>query len=89
MDGSYSLSDDIVYRVVEGEAIILDVSKGTHFSLNKTATEILSCIDKKETMDSLLNYQMRKYCEDKETLKADITDCIKDLLRKNILVRSQ
>jgi hypothetical protein len=82
----YKLRKDIVYRVVDGEAIILDVGSGEHFSLNKTATEVFICLDQNRPISSLLAEQAGKYRENEKALKADTACLIKKLLEKNIII---
>ena len=84
-DPAYVLGEDIVYRVVEGEAVLLDVGRGEHFSLNRAGTEILTFLDKKRSLDDLLTYQTNKYCLPKEDLMKDIDDCIADLLKNRVI----
>ena len=82
----YKLRKNIAYRVVDGEAIILDVGSGEHFGLNKTATEVFIGLDKKRPLSSLLAEQVSKYGENEKALKADIVSLIKKLLTENIII---
>ena len=82
----YKLREDIVYRIVEKEAILLDIAKGEHYSLNKTATEVVLLIEKGKSVGALLTYMANKYLKEKAVLEKDITLFINDLLQRNIIL---
>ena len=82
----YKLREDMVYRIVEKEAILLDIARGEHYSLNKTATEVIVFIEKGKSMSALLTYMANKYLKEKDALKQDIDLFINDLLQRNIIL---
>jgi len=86
LDSSFKLGDDIVYRIVDGEAFVLDVGRGEHFSLNRIATEILKFLDEGKSCREILNYQTREYGKDREALHSDLAFFIAELTRKGIVV---
>jgi len=81
----YRLNEDVVYRVVDDEAVILNVAKGEHFSLNKIGTEILKFLDEKKSVPELIAYQANKYKQKIETLKNDAVFFVDELLKSNII----
>ena len=82
---TYKLKEDVLYRVVDGEAIVLDVGRGERFSLNRTGTEILKSIDDKMPVESLLRQQAGKYGKKIEAIKEDAYGLIKQLLKQGII----
>ena len=83
---SFGLKEDVVYRIVGGEAIILDVARGEHFSLNKTGTEIFLDIVNNMSLNQIFEKQKKRYRK-APTLKQDIIDLIEELLKKKIIER--
>jgi len=81
----FSQGKEIVYRIVDGEAIILNGSSGMHYSLNKTGTEVFLEVLKGKSIEKLAELQSIKYKKSQETIKKDIQECVKSLLEKNIL----
>lgn len=81
----FKLKEDIVYRVVDDEAVILNVVKGEHFSLNKTGTQILKFLEEGKSVQSLLAFQVNKYKEKSELLKTDAICFINELLKNHII----
>ena len=88
-DPVYKLKEDVVYRIVDDEAIILDVARGEHFSLNKTGTEILKFLDEKKSIQELLNLQVNKYGKKTEIFKTDIECFIDELLKNDIIEKEK
>ena len=91
----YNLKDDVVYRLLDGMANILDVNSGESFDLNETGTEVFLSILEGKTPVDIMKYQLEKYDIDEDTVKSDIEECVKTLLDKGIVkedmreVRSQ
>ena len=88
MDTNYELGEDIVYRTMGDEAIVLDAVSGEHFDLNVTGTEIFLGIANKKDLHSIIKMQMRKYGEEEAVLKKDIEECVVELLEKQIIKKS-
>jgi hypothetical protein len=80
-------SDRLVWRVLEDEAIILDLSTGYYFSLNPVATEIWSHLHEGLEMADIVRVIAGKYRVDEETVRGDIDELLDDLRAANLWER--
>lgn len=89
LEQKYRLGDDINWRLVDDEIIILDLNSGEYFSLNDTGTEIFLAIKDHTPLDILLEHQRKKFGKTTAQLKQDIDDLLKELLQNNIIKKSE
>ena len=92
-DKRLMLNDDACYKIVEGEALILDIPSGEYFNLNQTATEILERAASGKTVAEIISEMKNIYAqsaEDTETnaIESDVRELIHALMDKNILLAS-
>jgi hypothetical protein len=88
LNKKFAINKDVVHRIVDGEAIILDMNNGEHFSLNRTGTDIFLGILEDKNLKSILELQTKKYKENPEVLKKDLISCVSDLLRSKIIKKT-
>jgi len=83
MSHCVTLNKDIVWRIVDKEAVILNIDNGDYFSLNQTGTKIFLAIAEKKPLVSLGEILG---CRDKteDELSKDAEVFIRDLLHKNV-----
>ena len=84
----YRLCDDINWRLVDDEAIILNFNSGEYFSLNETGTDIFLAIKDNKPLNLLLEGQQNKFSMAAEELKKDIDDLLGELLQNNIIKKA-
>ena len=70
---------NLIWRLVDGEAILLDTATGYHFSLDPLGTEIWQALQARESVDDIVARIARKYGTDEATVRADVTDFMNDL----------
>ncbi len=87
LNQTFALNKDIVWRLVDKEAVILDVSRGEYFSLNDTGTEIFLTIANKKPLVSYLTTQQEIHKIGEKNLKADIVAFLRQLLDERIIKR--
>jgi coenzyme PQQ synthesis protein D (PqqD) len=71
--------DRLVWRVLEDEAIILDLSTGYYFSLNSVATEIWTHLHEGRATSDIVTAIAGKYRIDVETVRRDVDELLDDL----------
>ena len=77
--------NNITYRVIDGEAVILNLDKGYYYSLNEVGTRIWEAIDKKKSLNEMLDSLKEEYQVPAEQLKSDLLGLIKDLEKEELL----
>jgi len=84
----YRLCDDINWRLVDDEAIILNFNSGEYFSLNETGTDIFLAITDNQPLNVLLEIQQKRFGKAEGELQKDIDDLLEELLQNNIIKKA-
>ncbi len=80
------LNEDACYRVVDGEAVILDIQSGEYFNLNETGTEILERAVAGMNKAQIAEELKELYQEQGEHIEADVEELLESLLEQKILL---
>ncbi|MDD5672152.1 MAG: PqqD family protein, partial [Candidatus Omnitrophica bacterium] len=75
----YAINEEqITYRVIDGEAIVLNLEDAYYYGLNTVATEILELIDRKKNLCEILKTLQKEYSDiPVKQLKSDLLSLIK------------
>lgn len=77
--------EKIAWRVVDGEAVILNRDTGWYYSLDKIGTEIWELFTKNKTLEEVMETIAKKYKISLERAKKDISDLLKNLKKENLI----
>ena len=72
-------SSNIIWSVVDGEAVLLDTSSGHYFSLNPLATEIWQCLHRGDVLSQIVGTIADKYRVEEEIVRRDVSELIGEL----------
>ncbi|MBS1952668.1 MAG: PqqD family protein [Cyanobacteria bacterium SZAS-4] len=78
-------TDDIIWRVVDDEALILNTSNGYYFSMNGTATEAWCLLNEGKSIDEVARTIAERYEIDLASAKADVESLLQDLKNEKIV----
>lgn len=70
---------NLIWRVVDGEAILLDTATGYHFSLDPIGTEIWQSLQASESIDDIVARIARTYAVDSNVVRADVAEFVNEL----------
>lgn len=76
---SSSANPNLIWRVVDDEAILLDTSSGYHFSLDPIGTQIWQGLQANEPVDDMVARIAREYGTDEAVVRADVTAFLDEL----------
>jgi Coenzyme PQQ synthesis protein D (PqqD) len=76
--------EEIIWRVVDDEALLLDTNSGYYFSMNGTATEIWCLLNEGKSIDEVAQTIANRYEIDSETVKCDVHELISNLNKEQI-----
>ena len=82
----WKLSPDVVFRDLEGEAVILDLSSGTYFGLNEVGTRVWRLVDEGRDPSQIVGIVATEYAADRETIAGDVERLLDDLSRRRLIV---
>ena len=78
--------DKITYRIIDGEAVMLNLDSGYYYSLNRVGTDIWKMIDEGKEFESILNCLEQDYCQvEKRDLKKDVVALLDDLKKEKLI----
>lgn len=82
---NYRIRDEILWKIADGEAVIVDPETENYAYLNSTGTEIWKMLDKSYSLENIENELLEKYDVPESRLKEDITGIINSLLEQGLI----
>jgi Coenzyme PQQ synthesis protein D (PqqD) len=82
----WKLSPDVVFRDLEGEAVILDLASGTYFGLNEVGTRVWRLVDEGRSTSQIVEIVTAEYEADREIIARDVERLIDDLHARRLIV---
>ena len=79
-------SPDVVYRDLEGEAVILDLASGTYFGLNEVGTRVWRMIDEGRDAAEIVDIVAAEYQADRGTIAQGVARLLDDLSARRLIV---
>jgi hypothetical protein len=79
------LSPDVLYRDLEGQAVMLDLSSGLYFGLNEVGTRIWTLMAEGRDISAIVQALAREFDADESTIERDVRDLV-DVLRSRNLI---
>jgi hypothetical protein len=79
-------SPDVVFRDLDGEAVILDLASGTYFGLNEVGTLVWRLIDEGRNASEIVDAVATEYDADRATIAQDVDRLIEDLRARRLIV---
>jgi Coenzyme PQQ synthesis protein D (PqqD) len=77
---------DVVFRDLDGEAVILDLASGTYFGLNDVGTRVWQLITDGSDEAQIVDVIASEYDADRATIAADVTRLLNDLRARRLIV---
>jgi Coenzyme PQQ synthesis protein D (PqqD) len=76
LDRAFVRSKDVMFRDLDGEAVILNLDTGTYFGLNAVGTRIWCLIEQHGRLDAVLDELCREYDATPEQLEQDLLELV-------------
>ncbi len=87
VNGQYALNDRVLCRIVEEEAVLLDLDSGQYYGLNNVGTRIWQLLGAGHSASSICELVVQEF--EVAEAEADVEALIKMLLAKRLLVRQK
>ena len=85
LESSVAISDDVVSRDLEGEAVILNLESGTYFGLDPVGTRVWSILGEGGSLRRAFDVLLQEYDVTPEKLEGDILRLVKELRAKGLV----
>ena len=79
-------NEQILYREIEGGAVLIDRYRRTMMRLSSVALEIWQLLDGKRSVADIIKALKEVFEVDEEDLKKDVIGFIKDLARREVVI---
>jgi PqqD family protein of HPr-rel-A system len=77
---------NIIWSIVDEEAVLLDTLSGHYFSLNPPATEIWQHLHRGDSVSDIVGTLTRKYRVAEEVVRRDVSELITELRAARLLI---
>jgi hypothetical protein len=84
LEDTVTVSENVVFREVDGETVLLDLGSGVYFGLNATGTRIWQLL-KQGSLRTILDLLKQEYDMPSEALKGDVLQLVQRLYEKNLV----
>ncbi len=81
------VSDDVVFRELDGEAVILNLDSGIYFGLDEVGTRFWQLIEQDGRVALALEALEAEYDVETDVLRADVDRLVDALVEKGLMVR--
>ena len=81
----FTISDDVVHRELEGEAVVLSLGSGMYFGLNPTGTRVWSLIETGASVEEIAATISEEFSHPLAEVRADVDEVIGQLLEKGLV----
>jgi hypothetical protein len=79
IDRQFKIVEDVLFRQVENEGILMHIPSGTYYSLNETSILFWEAIVQQQALEPIVDKIMDEYDVDRNQLLTDLQAFIKDL----------
>lgn len=80
------LSPDVVFRNLDGEAVLLDLGSGTYFGLNEVGTRIWQMIEAGDDEPAIVSTLAAEYAAEPAAIAADVERLLGELRSRRLIV---
>ena len=77
--------DDVVYRDLAGEVVLLNLASGTYFSLDGVGTRIWHLIAEHGSTEKIFEALLNEYEVNEAQLREDLDNLIRQLVNKGLV----
>lgn len=77
----------VASRIINGEAVLLNLDNGFYYSLNNTGSEVWQYLQEGKSSDEIISIFERKYTRDISRLKKDIASLLADLTKEELIAK--
>ncbi len=87
LQDSYAPGPDVVFRELEGEAVLLNVETGIYFGLNATGTRMFRLIEEHRSLERVMEALAREFDAPAPQLELDLLTWVSLLEEQGLLRR--
>jgi coenzyme PQQ synthesis protein D (PqqD) len=79
------ISEDVVFRLLGEEAVLLNLATGTYFGLDDVGTRMWQLMSEHRSTDKVIEIMLEEYEVDESLLQSDLDRLVKDLTENGLV----
>ena len=84
LDSSVEISDDAIFREMDGEAVILNLESGTYFGLDPVGTRIWQLLEEHGNLRAVFDQMRQEFDVEPEVLETDLLRLVGQFAEKGL-----
>ena len=84
-DTRVEMSEDVAFRELNGEAVLLDLTSGTYFGLNEVGTRLWTLLARDGSLNRAIEALLGEFEVSAEALRADVDRLMAELNGKGLV----
>lgn len=85
LDAAFRIPDDVIFRELDGEAVVLNLDTGIYFGLDAVGTRIWQLIEERKPLRIVLDTLIDEYEASPDRLQSDLLAFVERLNGKGLL----
>lgn len=85
VDPVLQVADHVVFRELDGEAVLLNLQSGIYFGLDAIGTRIWQAIDRRDSLPAIVTTLVTTYDVDRATAERDLRRLVAQLVDSGLL----
>lgn len=85
LDTSVAIPDDVIFRELDGEAIILNLATGTYFGLDEVGTRVWMLLTESSSLRRVIDVMTGEYDVESAELERDVIELVSQLTDKGLV----
>ena len=81
-----SVPENVVFEVLDGEAVLLNLTAGVYFGLNPTGTRVWELLREHPTRDGIRRAMLEEFDVEPAALDRDLDELFGELLSRGLLI---
>ena len=81
-----TIPDDVVFRDLAGEAVLLHLGTGTYFGLDAVGTRIWHRLAEHQSTEAIAPLLLQEFDVDEQRLRLDLEALVEQLLAQRLLI---
>jgi hypothetical protein len=82
---AWRIPEDVVFRDLDGEGVVLNLATGTYFGLNPTATRVWHLIQEGKSSDEIVGALVDEFEVTDAAARADVSALLDELTAKGLV----
>lgn len=83
----YAIAESVLFRELQGEAVLLEIESGVYFGLNEIGSRIWSLLATQPDLDSIVAALLAEYDVTEDRLRLDVEEFLATLAERQLVIR--